>query len=66
MEVHRAEYDALSSRGITGRYDRASKRNGTPDASGGREIAMTDLLIFVLTLALFATTVGFVRLCERM
>jgi hypothetical protein len=27
---------------------------------------MTDLLIIAVTVALFAATVGFVRLCERM
>jgi len=27
---------------------------------------MTDLLILAVTVALFAATVGFVRLCERM
>ncbi|APR79930.1 Hypothetical protein A7982_05277 [Minicystis rosea] len=35
-------------------------------AIGERGIPMTDLVIIVLTVALFAAAVGFVRLCERM
>jgi hypothetical protein len=31
-----------------------------------RTVLMTDLLIVALTVALFAATVGFARLCERM
>jgi hypothetical protein len=43
-----------------------ARRLARPMLEGGQETSMTDLLIVALTLALFAATVGFVRLCERM
>jgi hypothetical protein len=39
--------------------------HGTRGADGALA-RMTDLLVIAVTVALFAATVGFVRLCERM
>jgi hypothetical protein len=46
----------------------AASSSGTTDAQcglGGLAL-MNDIVILALTVAMFAATVGFVRLCERM
>jgi hypothetical protein len=53
-------------RGPASRHVQAGSRHGTADAGGRSRVSMTDLVIIALTVALFAATVGFARLCERM
>jgi hypothetical protein len=55
-------HDAVSAPPCSGLLGAWHGRCSVP----GQETSMTDLIIVALTLALFATAAGFVRLCERM